>query len=151
MDGTRLVKWILVIVVAAVAWKYAIPWAKKQIKGSAVSAVSTDNSCVAAAQRATEAWGGGLHSFVNPPYDLGAWSSFRDDVEKKIAIAQSECRASSQSCDQARNAMGDLKNLVAELDAAITNGSPVPDDAVQRQEAIDTKIEVAAELARSGK
>ncbi|HEX7677847.1 MAG TPA: hypothetical protein VF713_06970 [Thermoanaerobaculia bacterium] len=151
MDTNRLLKWVVIIVLAAVAWKYAIPWAKRQIRTSSTSAVPAEDSCVAAAQRASEAWGSGLHSFVNPPYDLGAWSSFRGDVEKKIAAAESECHASSQSSDAARGAMSDLKNLIAELDAAITNGSPVPDDAVQRQEAIDTKIEAAAELARSGK
>lgn len=151
MDTNRLLKWVVIIVLAAVAWTYAIPWAKRQIRTSSTTAVPAENSCVAEAQRASEAWGSGLHSFVNPPYDLGAWSSFRGDVEKKIAAAESECRASSQSCDAARGAMSDLKNLIAELDAAITNGSPVPDDAVQRQEAIDTKIEAAADLARSGK
>src|SRR5258708_6650913 len=118
MDVNRLVKWIVIIAIVFVAWKYGIPWAKHQLQGHAIAAVSTDNSCVAAAQRASEAWGGGLHSFVNPPYDLGAWSSFRDDVEKKIATAVFQCRASCQSCDAARSAMTDLKNLIAELDAA---------------------------------
>jgi hypothetical protein len=151
MDVNRLVKWIVIIAIVVAAWKYGIPWAKHQMQGHAISGIATDSSCVAAAQRASEAWGSGLHNFANPPYDLGAWSGFRDDVEKKIAAANMQCSASSQSSDAARSAMSDLKNLIAELDAAITNGSPVPDDAVQRQEAIDTKIEAAAELARSGK
>jgi hypothetical protein len=151
MDTNRLVKWIVIIVLAVVAWKYALPWTKRQIKGNASSAVSSENSCVAAAQRASEAWGSGLHSFVNPPYDLGAWSSFRSGVEAKITSAESECRASCQSCDAARGAMSDLRSLVGELDTAITRGSPPPDDAVQRQEAIDRKIDSAAELAKSGK
>ena len=151
MDTSKLVKWVVILVLAAVAWKYALPWAKRQIRTSTTSAVSADSSCVAAAQRASEAWGAGLHSFVNPPYDLGAWSGFRGDVETKIAAAEAECRASSQSCDEARGAMRDLRSLVGELDASITNASPIPGDAVQRQEAIDTKIEAAADLARSGK
>src|SRR5258706_8554581 len=134
MDGNRLVKLIVVVALVFLAWKYAIPGAKKQLSGHATTAAAADNSCVAAAQHASEAWGSGLHSFVNPPYDLGAWSSFRDGVEKKIAIAESECRASSQSCDAARGAMSDLKSLISELDGAITRGSPVPEDAVQRQE-----------------
>ena len=151
MDANRLIKWVVILVIIFFGWKYAVPWAKKQMQGHTTAAASADNSCTTAAQAASETWGSGLHSFVNPPYDLGAWTSFRDGVEKKIAIAESECRASCQSCDLARGAMSDLKNLVAGLDAAITNGSAIPDDAVQRQEAIDTKIEAAAELARSGK
>jgi hypothetical protein len=151
MDGNRLVKLIVIIALLFVAWKYAIPWAKKQVNRPTASSASTDSSCVTAARQASEAWGSGLHRFVNPPYDLGAWSSFRGGVETKIAAAESECSASSQSCDAARGAMSDLKSLIAELDTAITKGSPVPEDAVQRQEAIDAKIEAAADLASSGK
>jgi len=151
MDGNRLVKLIVIVALVFVAWRYGIPWVKKQFNGPTTSSGSTDSSCVTAARQASEAWGSGLHSFVNPPYDLGAWSSFRGGVETKIAAAESECSASSQSCEAARGAMSDLRSLISELDGAITKGSPVPEDAVQRQEAIDAKIEAAADLARSGK
>lgn len=151
MDANRLIKWIVIIVLALVAWKYGIPWAKQQLKGHTSSVTSSDNSCVTAAQRASNAWGSELHRFANPPYDIAAWSSFRGDVEKNISSAESECSGPSQSCEEARTAMSELRNLVGELDTAIRNGSPPPDDAVQRQEAIDSKIEAAAELTRSGK
>jgi len=151
MDANRLIKLVVIVVIVFAAWKYGIPWAKKQMNGHAGSAASADNSCVAAAQRASEAWGSGLHRFVNPPYDLAAWSSFHDDVEGKISAAESECSGQAQSSAAVRTAMSDLRNLVRDLDTAIRNGSPPPDDAVQRQEAIDTKIEAAAELVRSGK
>ena len=151
MDANRLIKWIIVIALVILAWKYAVPWAKKQIQGHSAQSVAADNSCVAAAQRASEAWGSGLHTFVNPPYDLAAWGRFRNDVEAKISEANAACRESSQSSDMAREAMRDLQTLVANMDNAITSGSAPPDDAVQRQEAIDTKIDTAAALARGGK
>jgi hypothetical protein len=151
MDANRLIKWIIVIALVIFAWKYALPWAKKQVEGHTATAVAADNSCVAAAQRASETWGSGLHRFTNPPYDLGDWGRFRSDVEAKIAEANAACRESSQSSDMARDAMRDLQTLVANLDSAISSGSPPPDDAVQRQEAIDTKIETAVALARGGK
>ncbi|HSY49643.1 MAG TPA: hypothetical protein VLC46_12580 [Thermoanaerobaculia bacterium] len=151
MDANRLIKWVVIIMLAVVVWKYGIPWAKQQLKGHSSSVASSDNSCVTAAQRASETWGSGLHRFANPPYDIGAWSSFHDDVAGKISSAESECRGPEQSCEAARTAMSELRNLVGDLDTAIRNGSPPPDDAVQRQEAIDTKIEAAAELTRSGK
>ena len=151
MDANRLIKWIIVIALVIFAWKYALPWAKKQIQGHSAPTAAADNSCTTAARSASEAWGSGLHSFVNPPYDLAAWGRFRDDVEAKISAANAACRDSSQSCDMARDAMRDLRTLVGNMDNAITSGSPPPDDAVQRQEAIDTKIETAAALASSGK
>ena len=151
MDASRLVKWIAIIVVAILAWKYAMPWAKQQMRGSATSSTSTQSSCTGAAQHATEAWGSGLRRFANPPYDLAAWSGFRGDVDAQIASAEAECRCSQQSCETARAAMSDLRSLVSEFDTAIRNGSPPPDDAVQRQEAIDAKIDAAGELVRAGK
>jgi hypothetical protein len=151
MDANRLIKWVIVIALVIFAWKYALPWAKKQIQGRSSSSAAADSPCTRAAQGASETWGSGLHSFVNPPYDLAAWGRFRDDVELKISAANAACRESSQSCDMARDAMNDLRTLVGNMDNAITSGSPPPDDAVQRQEAIDTKIETAAALASSGK
>jgi hypothetical protein len=151
MDANRLIKWVVIIALAAFAWIYALPWAKKQIQGHAAPAAVADSTCITAAQHASETWGSGLHRFVNPPYDLGEWGRFRTDIETQIAAANAACRESSQSCDMARDAMRDLQSLVANLDNSITSGSAPPDDAVQRQEAIDTKIEVAAQLARGGK
>jgi len=145
MDANRLIKWVIVIALIFLAWKYALPWAKQQVQGHSTTA-ATDTPCTAAAQRASETWGSGLHKFVNPPYDLGEWARFRGDVETKIS-----CRESCPSCDMARDAMRDLQTLVANLDSSITSGNPPPDDAVQRQEAIDTKIEAAAALAQGGK
>lgn len=151
MDANRLIKWAIVIALIFFAWKYALPWAKQQIQGHPTPAAATDTPCTTAAQRASETWGSGLHKFVNPPYDLGEWMRFRGDVEAKIAAANAACRESCPSCDMARDAMRDLQSLVANLDSSITSGSPPPDDAVQRQEAIDTKIATAAALASSGK
>jgi hypothetical protein len=151
MDSNRLIKWVIVIALVVLAWKYAIPWAKQQIQGHSTTAAAADTPCITAAQRASETWGSGLHKFVNPPYDLGEWTRFRGDVEAKIAAANAACRESCPSCDMARDAMRDLQALVANLDSSITSGNPPPDDAVQRQEAIDTKIEAAAALAQGGK
>ena len=109
MDANRLIKWIIVIALVIFAWKYALPWAKKQMQGHSAPAAAADNSCTTAAQRASEAWGSGLHKFVNPPYDLADWGRFRDDVEAKISAANAACRDSSQSCDMARDAMRDLR------------------------------------------
>ena len=151
MDANRLIKWIVIIGIIFVAWKYAIPWVKKQVQGHTTAAASDDSSCTTAAQRASEAWGSGLHSFVNPPYDLNAWSSFHDSVESKISSAESACSCSDQSCEKARAAMSDLRSLLSDVDSAIRNGSAPPSDLPQRQEAIDKQIDEAADLTRAGK
>ena len=148
----RLIKLAVVVAVLFFAWKYALPWIQRQSGSSPRSnATASQSSCTGSAARASEAWGSGLHGFVNPPYDLAAWSTFRSDVESKIAAADSECACSSESCSKAHSAMRDLRALVSDLDTAVRNGSPPPSDAVQRQESIDRQIDEATELVRAGK
>jgi hypothetical protein len=155
MDVGRLVKWIVVIAVVFAIWKYAIPYLKEHSGSSGGTTTSSsggggDHSCVSAAERASETWGSGLRQFINPPYDMGSWSSFRSDVDSKISIAEGACTCAAESCAKTRNAMRDLRGLVSEMDAAIRNGSSPPSDAVTRQESIDNQITEAGELARSG-
>src|SRR5258708_31543241 len=144
MDTNRLMKGIVVIVLAIVAWKYGLPWVKARMRGSVAASSSPESSCTTTAQHASEIWGSGLHRFANPPYDMAAWSDFRSSVESEIAKAQTECRCSQQSCETVRGAMSDLRGLVSEFDTAIRNGSPPPDNAASRQESIGTTIETAA-------
>ena len=151
MDIGRLVKWLLVVAVVYFAWKYGLPMIQQLGGGTHASGTSQQSSCPGAASNASEAWGNGLHQFVNPPYDVAAWSDFRARVDSKISAAESECSCSSESCEKVRSAMSDLRGLVSDLDTAIRNGSAPPSDVAQRQEAIDRKIDDAAELTRSGK
>ena len=148
----RIIKLIIVVAVVYFIWKVGLPWVQRQGSGgSSTTHASATSGCPAAAARASETWGGGLHTFVNPPYDLNAWSSFHDSVESKISAAESECSCSSQSCEKARSAMRDLRSLLSDLDSAIRGGTAPPGDLVQRQEAIDKQIDEAADLTRAGK
>lgn len=142
---------IVVIAIAYVAWKYVVPWVKQQGgRGAETTAMSGAGSCVRSAERAAETWGSGLRSFVNPPHDLDAWSTFRGTVESGINAAEADCDCAGESCEKARGAMRDLRSLVNDLDSTIRNGSDAS-DFVQRQERIDNAIHDAAELARAGK
>ena len=150
----KLVKLIVVVAVLYVAWRHGLPWLEQNMSSSKTSssaATAPRGSCTQLASAASDAWGRGLHQFVNPPYDVNAWSSFRQDVESKISNAESECNCNSDSCSKVKSAMRDLRSLVSELDSAIRSGSPPPTDAVQRQEAVDRQIDEAADLVRSGK
>ncbi|MDP9193951.1 MAG: hypothetical protein M3P06_19835 [Acidobacteriota bacterium] len=154
MDIGRLVKWIVIIGIAFFAWKVVVPWVKAQKTGGSSTSISAgavgDDSCVGQAERASEAWGSGLARFVNPPYDLAAWSEFRTNVETQISEAESTCSCATESCDKVRGAMSDLRSLVSDLDNAIRNGSS-PGGIVQRQESIDNRINDARALQSDGK
>lgn len=154
MDLGRVIKWVLIAAVLFVAWKVVVPWVLKET-GAAKSRVSSgaasDNSCVRSAEEASETWGRGLGRFVNPPYDLAAWSTFRGEVEAKISESESLCGCVEESCVKTRAALGDLRALVLDLDGAITTGGSPPGDVVQRQESIDNRIAEASDLMKSGK
>ena len=153
MDLSRIVKWLLVLIVAFVAWKYLSPRLMKPITSTASSDQPgfVSNSCIGAAEKASQTWGSGIGRFVNPPYDVDAWTIFRSDVDSKIANAQGQCACVSESCHKVQSAMHDLSALVSDLDTSLRNGSPPPSDAVQRQESIDSRIDEARELIRAGK
>ena len=149
----RIIQVLVVVAILFLAWKYVVPWVKKQGSGGAESSASSatgGGSCVQSAERASETWGGGLRQFVNPPYDLNAWSEFRGRVDSSINAAEADCDCADESCRKARAAMRDLRALVSDLDSTIRNGSDAS-DFVQRQERIDNAINEAAQLARDGK
>ena len=151
MDFGRIIKWIIILAVIYFAWTVGLPWIQKQKASGATSSSSdSDGSCVSFAAKASETWGGGIGRFVNPPYDTMAWDSFRGNVESRIRTAESSCDCSTSSCDKARDAMRDLRAVVSDVDAAMRNNSSVPSDIVQRQEAIDDRINEARDLVRGG-
>jgi len=147
----KLLKLLVVVVIAFAAWKYVIAPKVAAKTGDSSAAASSDNGCPAAAERASNAWGNGLKSYVNPPYDLNAWASFRSDIEGKISSAESSCSCQLDSCAKARMAMSDLRKLIADMDTAIHSGAPPSSDIVQKQQSIDEAIDMARELARQGK
>ena len=150
----NLIKWIVIIGVLIIGYREGWPWLQAKI--DAFSAGSPSNSeraglsCAIQADRANLAWGGGIGRFVNPPVDTTAWDSFRTQVEADISQARSSCGCAEPSCTKAREALADLDNLIRSFDSAVRSGSPPRGDVVSRQEAIDSKIEQAVSLAKSG-
>jgi hypothetical protein len=145
----NLIKLVVVVVIAVAIWKKGIPWWEAHHGKSESSTTATaGGSCIELAEHASEVWGSGISRFANPPYDLNAWGDFRTRVDAAIAHAESQCNCDSDSCRKPRQAMGDLRTLVSELDGSIRNGTPPPADIVQRQEAIDNAINAGRDSLR---
>jgi hypothetical protein len=152
MDLGRLVKWIVILAVLYFAWTNVVPWLKKQNASTTTSSTSTaDSPCVRAAEQASESWGGGIARFAKPNPDSTEWQTFRGMVEGRISSAESSCSCQEQSCATAREALRDLRGVVSDMDNALRSNSMPPDDIVQRQEAIDNKINEARDQLRAGK
>jgi len=152
MDAGKLVRWIVVVAVIFVAWKYGLPWVKEKTShSSGATQVTTDSSCLSIADRAAETWGSGIGKFANPPYDMSAWSAFSASVNSQIVATEVACGCASESCAKVQSAMKDLHSLVSDLDSAIRSGQPPNGDIVQRQAAIDAQLDTARDLVRAGK
>jgi len=148
----RIIKLLVVVAVVFVIWKYVVPMVKDQglRGGKETTSASGGGSCVRSAERASEEWGSGLRQFMNPPFEEMAWSVFRGKVESRIGTAERDCSCAAASCEKSREAMRDLRALVADFESTMRSGSSAS-DFVQRQEAIDNRINEAAALARDGK
>ena len=140
-----IIQLLVVIVVAFVIFKW---WKNHQGAPTAAAGDSPARQCTAAATAAGDTWGSGVGHFANPPYDTAAWDEFRSRVEREARQAQEKCLCADSACTTAKNAMGDLRGLVNEMDSALRSGSPPPSDLVQRQEAIDTAINAARDAAQ---
>jgi hypothetical protein len=151
MDLSRIVKWLVILIVIFLAWKYLSPKFLKKSAAPTGDGTFVNSSCIGAADKASATWGSGVGKFVNPPYDMDAWSIFRSDVDSKIANAEGQCACVAESCHKVQSAMHDLSSLAGDLESALRNGSPPPGDIVQRQEAIDRQLDEARDLIRSGK
>lgn len=154
MEVGKLVKWVVILALLVFGWKALAPRIKARLntKSAATSIDSrADDSCVGRATSASNAWSNGLGRFVNPPYDVEAWSTFKRDVDQRISEADSACTCESESCLKTGGAMRDLRNLVSELDASVRNGSPPSTDFVRAHESIDNALDEARALLREGK
>src|SRR5260221_8336287 len=109
MDTSKLVKWVIVLAIVFVGWKYGLPWIKAKTGGSSSGTASTDNTCISIAGRASEIWGSGIGKFVNPPYDMDAWSSMSASVNSSIVATSTACGCPEESCQKVQSAMRDLK------------------------------------------
>jgi hypothetical protein len=146
-----LIKLIVAVVIVLLIWKKGVPWWEQRRGASATKATaSAGQSCVELAEKASNDWGAGIGRFANAPYDLTAWGEFRTRTDVAIAHAQSQCACAEESCRKARQAMGDLRTLVSELDSSIRVGTPPPDGLVQRQEQIDNTINEARAAVQGG-
>ena len=139
---------LILVVIAALAWFAWTHYKQGHTDTIAAAGASAAQTCTSAASAAGDTWGSGVGRFANPPYDMSAWDDFRSRVEDQARRAQDRCLCSEAACTTARNAMGDLRSLVSEMDTALRSGSPPPSDLVQRQEAIDNAINSARDAAR---
>jgi hypothetical protein len=138
---------VILILIVFAGWYLWTHYGQRHTDVAATAGATASQSCASAAAAAADTWGSGVGRFANPPYDTGAWDDFRSRVEEQARRAQEKCLCADTACTTAKNAMSDLRSLVAAMDTALRSGSPPPSDLVQRQEAIDNAVNAARDQA----
>jgi hypothetical protein len=139
---------IILILIVVAGWYLWTHYGQRHTDIAATAGATAAQSCASAAAAAADTWGSGVGRFANPPYDTSAWDDFRSRVEEQARRAQEKCLCAETACTTAKNAMSDLRSLVAEMDTSLRSGSPPPSDLVQRQEAIDHAVNAARDQAK---
>ncbi len=154
-QGNPLVKLVILAVVVYAGYKFGLPWAKEKHllpgSGSSSPRAARDAGCLELAESAGSVWADGVASFMNPPVDAAAWTSFRSDVDGAISRASSGCGCAEESCAKAREAMSVLSGIVSDMDAAVRGSGPLPSDIVRVQERINDLLDDGRTLANQGK
>jgi hypothetical protein len=138
---------VILILIVVAGWYLWTHYGQRHTDVAATAGATAAQSCASAAGAAADTWGSGVGRFANPPYDTSAWDDFRSRVEEQARRAQEKCLCADTACTTAKNAMSDLRSLVAEMDTSLRSGSPPPSDLVQRQEAIDNAVNAARDQA----
>ena len=152
MQGSTLVKLIVVAAVLLFLWKEGLPWLQRQQHtATPTTGTSASTNCVFEARAASDYWGGTIGRFANPPYDMQAWDNFKAMVDGRIGRAGEKCSCEEDACKLGRQAMDELRGLVSDMDTSIRTSAPPPMDVVQRQEKIDNAINDASAAAERQK
>jgi hypothetical protein len=151
---SRIVKVIVVIVVVYFGYTQVVPWIKS-FAGGPGSAGSTDSAfndggagrCIDLASRASSTLGSELRQYTKPPFDLVDWSATVHKVEMKIYEADSDCRCSAPGCSEARQALSEVKSLLATFDSMVrgdATGFSNPADQLQEADRLLDEARFAA-------
>lgn len=137
---SRIVKVVVVIAIVYFGYTQVVPWVKSVGGGSgATDSGFSDGGasrCIDLAGRASSTLGSELRQYTKPPFDLVDWSATVNKVEMKIYEANSNCRCSAPGCNEARQALSEIKSLLVTFDGMVrgdTSGFTNP--AAQLQEA----------------
>ena len=116
-------------------------------EGSASGIDGADGQCIDAAERANDRLISAARDFGQPPVDREAWSSAKWEIESQLQSASAACLCGSEACRAASEAVGEMGELLANLDAMVRGDSPGFANPANQQERIYRHLEAARSAA----
>ncbi|MBZ0111205.1 MAG: hypothetical protein K8J08_01960 [Thermoanaerobaculia bacterium] len=145
----KIVRLIILIVVAFVAYDYGWPWLQAELaqKGKIKTTVLSDfdgddvmdsgvDRCLLLASDANEAFGAGIGQFSGGQPNRGDWMSFAGRVQKQAARAASACSCPGDGCGLAAEAMVELESLIQETDGLVRGSTDTFSNPANRHEKV---------------
>ena len=151
---SRIVKVIVVIAIVYFGYTQVVPWIKS-VGGGPGGAGSADSAfpdggasrCIDLASGASSTLGREMRRYAKPPFDLAEWGATVNKVEMKIYAADSDCRCSAPGCSEARQALSEIKSLLATFDGIVrgdTSGFSNPANKLQEADRLLEEARYAA-------
>jgi hypothetical protein len=151
---SRIVKVIVVIAIVYFGYTQVVPWIKS-VGGGPGGTGNTDTGfddggarrCIDLAARASSTMGSEMRQYTKPPFDLVDWSATVNKMEMKIYAADSDCRCSAPGCSEARQALSEIKSLLATFDGMVrgdTTGFTNPANQLQEADRLLEEARYAA-------
>jgi hypothetical protein len=151
---SRIVKLAVIVAIVYFGYTQVRPWLqdlKTGPGGSGSAGISPDdggaNRCIDLASRASSTLGSEMRQYNKPPFDLANWSATVNKVEMRIYEADSDCRCSAPGCSEARQALSQIKNLLAQFDGMVRgdpSGFTNPADQLQEADRLLQEARFAA-------
>lgn len=155
-----IVKILVVLVIVYFAVTEGWPWLRDELRlgggdaetsGGEPGGSGDGGHCVALASRASEALGGEIRRFRQPPYDLDAWGAAVAAVEERTYEADVACSCPLESCQTAAAALVELRDLTGAVDSVIRGDPTAFRNPARQQERIDELLAQARGLAHEGR
>jgi hypothetical protein len=125
MDLRRLVKWLAVLGLLALAWSEGRPWLEETLRRSGDPAATGAGGgapdarrCVELARQAAGAYGDAVGQFARRR-DAGEWAAASGGLHDRIADAGAPCGCGRPPCRLATEALRELQSAVDRTDLLV--------------------------------
>ena len=150
-----LLQLLVVVVLGYAFWIYGLPWVQRTV-GQARAPVSSPapgagGVCVQSAARASESLHDDMMEKGRTLYEADEWNRIAGAVESALFEAQGACKCDLESCELARQALGDLSAVFELARSDLRTSQSIPLDQSRRAEQANQALWEAYELARDGK
>jgi len=114
--------WIVPLLILGVGSYFGVtkllPWWQENFGTSG----GNPSDCVRLARDADGALESEIRQRVVPPFDIAAWSRFRDEVLADAKKARNACACDTEPCQEARRAISEIRGLVQQIDEVTRSG-----------------------------